>query len=90
LGENANYKEKLEKFRKIIDNIDDEIVELLNRRGEIVLEIGKIKKEHNLEIKQPYRELEILERIRAKSTIYKKSVQAIWKEILKASSQIQE
>jgi len=89
MGEIENYREKLEKFRKEIDKIDDEIVDLLNKRGEIVLKIGKIKKLHNLEIKQPNREFEILGRIQSRSTIYKKSIQAIWKEILKASRKIQ-
>lgn len=89
MGEIENYREKLEKFRKEIDKIDDEIVDLLNKRGEIVLKIGKIKKQHNLKTKQPNRENEILKRIQNRSTIYKKSIQAIWKKILKASRNIQ-
>lgn len=85
------YHDKLENLRKEIDSIDDKIVELLNKRGEVVIEVGRLKKEHNLEVKQPSREKELIERIGIKSKIYKKSyIQAIWKEILKASREIQD
>ncbi|MFW9772541.1 MAG: chorismate mutase [Candidatus Heimdallarchaeota archaeon] len=86
-----DHHNKIEKLRKDIDNIDDRIAELLNKRGEIAFEIGKIKKEHNLKIKQPKRENELIERIGLKSTVYmKKNIQAIWKEIINASRELQD
>ena len=88
--EKEAYHNKLEKFREDINRIDDKIVELLNRRGEIAYEIGKYKIEHNLNIHQPNRENELIERIKLKSTIYrKKNIQAIWREIIKASRELQ-
>ncbi|MFX0032320.1 MAG: chorismate mutase [Candidatus Hodarchaeota archaeon] len=89
MGEIENYREKLEQIRKEIDKIDDNIVDLLNNRGELVLKIGKIKKEHNLKTKQSNREIEIMKRIQSRSTFYKKSISAIWKKIIKASRKIQ-
>lgn len=41
-------KDNLKKLRKQIDAIDDEIVDLLSKRLEIVEKVGKIKKEHQI------------------------------------------
>lgn len=90
MNEIDDYHDILEKLRKEIDSIDNELVELLNKRGEVVIKVGKLKKEHNLAVKQPSREKELIERIKTKSKIYRKRyVQAIWKEILKASRDLQ-
>jgi len=81
---------QLKEYRKLIDQIDNEIIELLNKRGITVSKIGEIKKLLNLEVFQPEREREILERIKSQSKILKpESVKAIWKEILSASRSIQ-
>ncbi len=50
----------LEELRTEIDNIDDEIVESLARRFEVVKHIGQIKKEQELTPYQPEREETIL------------------------------
>lgn len=42
-------KDELKKLREQIDSIDDEIVHLLSRRMDLVKEVGKLKKEHNVE-----------------------------------------
>lgn len=90
MDETDDYHNKLERLRKEIDNIDNEIVELLNKRGEIVIKVGRLKNELKLEIKQPIREKRLVERIEAKSKNYnKKDIQAIWKEIIKASRKLQ-
>ncbi|MFX0041267.1 MAG: prephenate dehydratase [Candidatus Hodarchaeota archaeon] len=90
MEEKKNNTEKLEEYRKIINEIDNEIIKLLNKRGIIVSKIGEIKKRLNLEVIQPEREKEILERIKSQSKILKpESVEAIWKEIFSASKLIQ-
>ena len=91
LSKEQNYKEDLEEIRKRINEIDDQIVDLLNKRGNIVIKIGNLKKNLNLEVFQPKREIEIIERIKDKSTIFEKeSIEAIWKEIISASKAIQD
>ncbi|MFX1308505.1 MAG: chorismate mutase [Promethearchaeota archaeon] len=83
--------ETVEKFRNKINAIDDKIIKLLNRRANLVLKISNLKKKYDLEIYQPLREKEIIERIRTKYTIYKPSdIIAIWEEIIRASKSIQE
>jgi len=74
LNEIERSKKELKEFRKDIDNIDDKIIYLLNKRAEIVIEIGKIKKLLNLGVFQPKREEEIIQRITNKSTLLKPSI----------------
>lgn len=52
-------KELLE-LRKKIDKIDDEIFSLLEKRYEVVREVGEYKKKKNLPIVSPDREKEII------------------------------
>ncbi|MHA1460770.1 MAG: prephenate dehydratase [Promethearchaeota archaeon] len=90
MSEEEKENQELEEIRQLIDEIDDMIVDLLNKRANAVLKIGNLKKSLNLEISQPKREEEIKERIKKKSTIFKKrSLDAIWKEIISASKLIQ-
>ncbi len=51
---------KLAELRKIIDEIDDELINVLKKRIQIIEEIGTYKKEHNITIFQLERWQEIL------------------------------
>jgi chorismate mutase-like protein len=48
-------------WRRRIDEIDRQLVELLNERSKCALEIGKLKQQANLPLYQPDREKEVLE-----------------------------
>jgi len=48
----------------MIDDIDAQLVELLNQRSRCAIEIGKLKRAHQLPIYSPEREREVLERVR--------------------------
>jgi chorismate mutase-like protein len=50
-------------LRNKIDALDEEIVNLLNKRTEIVLEIGKLKSKSDSSIYVPHREQEIIKRL---------------------------
>lgn len=63
-GDDKDLKERIEEDRRAIDEIDERIVELLNRRARHVQEIGRIKRHLGEPIYQPDREEVILERIR--------------------------
>jgi chorismate mutase/prephenate dehydratase len=90
MNNNEEYQTKLEKFRKEINEIDDNLVDLLNKRGEIVKVIGEFKKQLNMDVYQPQREKEVFNRIKEKSTVLRsESIEAIWKEIMSASKLIQ-
>jgi Chorismate mutase len=51
--------EDLENQRRRIDEIDRKIVELLNERGKIAIQISKLKQENSFNVYDPAREREI-------------------------------
>jgi len=53
-------EERLKELRAEIDRLDDEILSLLNRRAQAVIEVGRIKLERNLRFYVPEREVEAL------------------------------
>jgi chorismate mutase/prephenate dehydratase len=53
----------IEELRATIDRIDDRIVELLNERSRVVLEVGRLKSGSNLQFHVPGRERQINERL---------------------------
>lgn len=82
----------LERLRKEIDSIDQKILELLNKRAEIAIEIAKVKREKNLKFHSPEREREILERITAlnKGPFPNDALKVIFREIISASLSLEE
>ena len=83
---------ELEKLRRQIDEIDNEILELLNRRSDIVLSIAHIKRNENAKYYSPEREREILERLMAlnKGPFPNETLKVIYREILSASLSLEE
>ncbi len=53
----------MEEIRREIDALDDSLLELLSRRAERVLEIGRLKREGGGEVYDPARERQILDRL---------------------------
>ncbi len=53
----------IEQLRVSIDSIDNRIVELLNERARVVIEVGKLKSGSNMEFHVPGRERQIYERL---------------------------
>jgi len=78
---------ELDKLRAGIDGIDDEILELLNKRSEYVLKIGNIKRSQNAKFYKPDRERQILERLTKNNEgpFPNDALKAIYREILSAS-----
>lgn len=77
----------IKQIRKKIDSLDQKIVNLLNSRAKIILEIGKLKNKHNKPIYAPAREKEILTKIAEgnKGPLNIDSLAAIYREIMSAS-----
>jgi chorismate mutase len=57
---------QLAKCRRQIDEADEQIVQWLNRRAAVVVEVGKIKKGAKLPVTAPARERQVLARITEK------------------------
>jgi len=77
----------LENLRKRIDELDYQLVQLLNERARVVVEIGKLKSKADKPIYAPDREKEILAKIAQvnKGPLPDKCLVAIWRELMSGS-----
>ena len=73
----------IDDLRIKIDNIDDEILTLLNKRMEFVKEIGEIKQSTQSAIYRPERERAIISRLKNKNKglLNQNAIEAIYQEI---------
>lgn len=79
----------LDESRKILDEIDSQIVSLLERRMKISKEIGIIKANNNLNTEDSSREGEIIKNLENKiAPEFKSAIKPIYKEIFKESKKI--
>lgn len=83
---------ELEKLRKQLDELNLELLELINKRAELVQEIGKVKKAQGMSKFDPVRERDMLNLIAEnnKGPFETSTLQHIFKEIFKASLELQE
>jgi chorismate mutase/prephenate dehydratase len=77
----------LDDWRSRINNLDTEILNLLNQRGQAALHIGEIKRQQDLPFYVPEREAEVLDRLVAQNRgpLPPEAIRAVWREILSAS-----
>jgi chorismate mutase/prephenate dehydratase len=77
----------LEPLRRKIDELDGEIVELLNARARVVVEIGRIKRQSGGAIYAPDREKAVLEKVRSlnKGPLPDRCLEAVWRELMSGS-----
>lgn len=77
----------LASIRSRIDAIDERLVELLNARAELALEVGKAKAKTGAPIFVPHREQEVFRRLAAlnKGPLPDAALRGIWREVMSAS-----
>ena len=79
----------LDELRKGIDDIDDQMVALLNKRLQFVKEIGELKRHANTAIYRPEREKAIIDRLykkyEGKGSVTRAAIEAIFLEIFAVS-----
>ena len=81
----------LEKLRTKVDQYDNQIIELLDRRFELIREIGRYKASHNLPVIDMTREKQVLSQKVARASITSRHlVENIFKLIISESRRIQE
>jgi len=75
------------KWRGHIDEIDEQLVELLNKRASCAIEIGKIKQEENMEIYNPEREENIMRHVihLNRGPLDDKALRRIFRQIIEES-----
>jgi len=82
-----NADEALAPLRMRIDTIDRQIVELLNERACVVVEIGHIKRNEDSPIYAPDREQKVLQQVRTynQGPLPDSCLEAIWRELMSGS-----
>lgn len=77
----------LDDIRRQIDTIDKELLDLLNRRADLVHEVGVVKKRDGLQIYAPEREEALLRRLISmnQGRLSESSIRAIYREIMSAA-----
>ncbi len=77
----------VDQVRKVVDKIDQKILELLNERAKASQKIGKLKVKKGQGIYSPEREREILDRLKAmnRGPITDLAIDAIYSEIMSSS-----
>lgn len=83
---------KLDALRKEIDRIDSQILELLNDRTRVVLQVRKTKIDKSMNLHSPSREREILKRLAEsnRGPFPTEVIKEIYKEILSASLSLEQ
>jgi len=78
---------EIAKLRKQIDKIDKQIIESLNKRAELSLDIGNIKKKSKLSVYSPDRESDVYKKVAGRNSgpLPPEAIQAIYREIMSAT-----
>lgn len=82
----------LDNIRQEIDTIDQQLLDLLNSRADLVHEVGEIKKKEGLQIYAPEREDALLKRLAKMNhgRLPEKSIRAIYREIMSAALSLED
>lgn len=81
----------IEDWRRQIDEIDEQLIELLTRRAACSIEIGKLKHQMKLDIAAPDREQQVIERAveRSRGRLDEQTVRRLFSAILEESRRLQ-
>lgn len=83
----SDGEKQLSGLREQIDALDEQLVELLNRRAQIIVQVGKLKQNKSLSIYAPEREKRVLDRVRELNSgpLPDSVLVAIWRELMSGS-----
>jgi chorismate mutase / prephenate dehydratase len=86
MAEPAAPANDLPTLRGRIDAVDRELLSLLNRRAELALEVGELKKREGSVVFRPEREAQVIDGLKAANPgpLRNDSVAPIWREIMSA------
>ncbi len=80
-------EDRLAPLRARIDELDKQIIQLLNERAKVVVDIGQIKRDGASPVYAPDREQRVLEQVRQynQGPLPDSCVEAIWRELMSGS-----
>ena len=84
-------RDKLDKFRVLVDDVDRRIVALLNERTRVVEDIGRVKRQTQMPIYEPKREDQVFANISAsnRGPLTEEAVRRIFERIIDEMRMIQ-
>ena len=87
----VDSKVKIKELRKLIDKIDDQLFDLLVERFDVSKKIGDIKASKNINIDDPNREQEIIDRlsIKLEGKLIKEDIETIIRSFYYISKKLQ-
>ena len=84
--------DSLKELRDIIDTLDDELLELLQRRASVAIEVGRIKDRTDLPLEDRAREKQVLDRLSNKSLarpLSKEAVHEVFSAVIRTCRSVQ-
>jgi chorismate mutase/prephenate dehydratase len=83
----AKGPDPLDGLRRKISGLDTKIVKILNERARLAVEVGKVKRRHNIPIYTPHREQEVLTRVLGhnRGPLPNRTIEGVYKEIMSGS-----
>lgn len=77
----------LDELRVLIDDIDHRLVDILNERAKLVVEVGQVKRGTGVPIYAPHREQAVLKRAMSanKGPLSDRTIEAVYREIMSGS-----
>jgi chorismate mutase-like protein len=84
-------QEDIDRLRKRINHLDEQLLALLNERAQTALQVGKAKAHEHREVYDPMRERAVLERLASLNTgpLSKGAVEEVFTSIIAACREIQ-
>jgi len=78
-------------FRTRIDELDERLVELLNKRASLVVEVGRIKRELGIPIYAPHREAEVLGKVQSlnQGPLPARTIESVYRELMSGSFRLE-
>ena len=88
---NQQVKDRLLQLRNQIDMVDEELLISLNRRAELVIEVGQIKQKQNIDIFDPGREAELMKRLNSlnKGPLEKEMIKELFQGLINTLKKLQ-
>ena len=81
----SDFRKKLESYREQINDIDHKLVDLLNERAQIVMNVKKLKQKEDVPLYDARREEELIENIAKynQGPLYRDNIIQIFESILR-------
>jgi chorismate mutase len=84
--------EELDGYRRAIDALDEQILQLIAARVRVVLSVGEFKRKHGLAVYDPERERSMLERLsrNAPEPLDRETVRRIFERLIDESRRLEQ